>query len=159
MSAETTTASGHWAANISQPPAPEASAGDWMDWANAMPSLKALGLTCTSMTEGATEFVLDPRSFPLNLNGAVNGGVVACAADQAMGITAVRGARSHPYAFTISMTTQFHRSAMPPLVLRAKFVAGGSRVAFVNIEMEGADGSQCASAQGALRLSAGGASS
>lgn len=158
MSADTNLGRGELTTNISEPPQPEADVEDWIDWANSMPSLTALGLTCTAMTEQATEFFLDPQFFPPNINGAVNGGVLACAADQAMGVMAVRGARSHAYAFTISMTTQFHRSAMPPVVVRAEFVPGGSRIAFVNIEMEGADGARCASAQGALRLSSGGAS-
>ncbi|MEV0692562.1 PaaI family thioesterase [Streptomyces sp. NPDC050388] len=143
------------AMNVSEPPRPEASDEDWMDWANRMPSVVALGLECSAMDEERAEFVLDSRFFPLNANGAVNGGLLASAADQVMGVMAVRGARSHAYAFTISMATQFHRSAMPPVLVRAEFVPGGRRVAFVNVEMEGADGVRCASTQGALRMSAG----
>ncbi|MEU6008321.1 PaaI family thioesterase [Streptomyces sp. NPDC047453] len=143
------------ATNVSEPPSPEAPEGDWTDWANLMPSVAALGLECTAMDEERAEFVLDSRFFPLNANGAVNGGLLVSAADQVMGVMAVRGARSHAYAFTISMAAQFHRSAMPPILVRAEFVPGGKRVAFVNVEMEGADGVRCASAQGALRMSAG----
>ncbi|HEY9263458.1 MAG TPA: PaaI family thioesterase [Mycobacterium sp.] len=144
--------------NISAPPAHESGVEDWIDWANSMPSLGAVGLTCTAMTGSTVEFVLDPETFPRNINGAINGGLVACAADQAMGVAAVRGSRSHAYAFTVSLTTHFHRPAMPPLVVRARLIPGGKRIAFVDVEMEGTDGARCASAQGALRLSGGGTS-
>lgn len=143
--------------NISRPPGRRAAEAEWIDWANSMPSLHATGLTCTAIDATRARFSLRPfHNFPENVNGAANGGLLACAADQAMGITAVRGADSGAYAFTISLSTQFHRAAVgSPLELRAEYIAGGSTVGFVHVEVLDARGNLCASSQGAMRVNGG----
>lgn len=123
---------------------------DWVTWANDLPNFIALGMTCTTLNEVVAEFSLQDSTFPLNPNGAVNGGIVSAVADQAMGVMAQRAAGPDSYPVTASLHVQYHSAAIPPLRIETRLLNGGRRVKYVDVHVFDRDETHCASGHGTM---------
>ena len=137
---------------IAAMPAHEDSDESWVEWANEYPTLRAVNLRCVEITLASAICVLDDVPFPLNPNGAVNGGMVALAADQVMGIMAARAAPTGSFPVTAVLNLQFHSPAQPPVTLHARTLPGGRFVTTVEVVAERADGVRCATAIGTMAV-------
>ena len=122
----------------------------WLAWANNYSTLTASGLVCTRIDVDSAEFVLDQARFPPNPNGAVNGGMVALVADQAMGVAAIRTTPVGQQPVTVVLETHFHRPAFVPLTLTASVVPGGRTIRTVQVIVRDEEGRQCATATGTM---------
>lgn len=130
--------------------------GTWLPWANNWRSLRALNMVCTAVDTQRGEFVITDMPFPPNVNGSVNGGLVAAAADQAMGIMGVLSSPPGSMLATATLHMSYHRPAMLPLTLRAQVLPGGRRTRFIEVVVESGTGDRCATAQGAMSATGGG---
>lgn len=130
--------------------APSGDGGDWLGWAKSLPMCQDLGLICTEISERSATFTLSEVPLSPNPNGAVNGGLVAAAADQAMGVIAVRMSPPGLLPATASLHIQFHSPALAPLTLRASALGGGRRVVYVEVAVEDRNGRRCATSQGTM---------
>lgn len=132
-------------------PGPDDSAEDWVAWANALPAFRALRMTCLELSEstGRFEIPVDPP-FPVNANGALNGGYLASAVDQALGALGGRATPFGQLAVTGSLTVQYLLPAFPPLTLSATVRHAGRRVLFVEAVVEDAGHRRCATAVGTM---------
>jgi len=137
---------------IARMPAHEDPHEVWLAWANAYPTLRAVNLTCVELKDRSAIFLLDDVPFPPNPNGAVNGGFVTLAADQAMGVLAARTAPTGSVPVTAVLNVSFHSPAQAPLTLEAEVVPGGRNVSTIEVVVRGADGSRCSSATGTMAL-------
>jgi uncharacterized protein (TIGR00369 family) len=137
---------------IATMPAHEDPHDAWMAWATAYPTLRAVNMRCVELGDRSGTFRIDEVPFPPNPNGAVNGGIVALAADQAMGILAARTAPTGSVPVTAVLSVSFHAPARLPLSLRAEVVPGGRNVSTVEVVVRGADGARCASATGTMAM-------
>ncbi|MBP2389391.1 PaaI family thioesterase [Aeromicrobium fastidiosum] len=137
---------------IQQLPRQDDAEQSWLDWANGYSTLAASGLTCTRIDADGADFVLDKANFPPNPNGAVNGGIVALVADQAMGVAAIRTAPAGRQPVTAVLETHFHRPAFAPLTLTASVIPGGRTIRTVQVVVRDKDGKHCASATGTMSM-------
>jgi uncharacterized protein (TIGR00369 family) len=137
---------------IATMPAHEDPHDAWLTWANAYPTLRAVNLTCVELQDRTGTFLLDDVPFPANPNGAVNGGIVALAADQVMGILAVRTAPTGSVPVTAVLSVSFHAPALPPLTMTAEVVPGGRFVSTVEVVVRAADGTRCSTATGTMAV-------
>lgn len=121
----------------------------WIDWANNWPTLRALNIVCTALEAQRGEFTIDNIPFPPNPNGSVNGGMLAAAADQTLGIMSAltSAVRSVPATATLHMW--YHRPAMLPLTVRANVLPGGRKTKFIEVVFEDAAG-RCATCHGTM---------
>lgn len=135
---------------------PERTDGDevWCAWANTYPSVVAADITCAEVTSATATFVMEAASFPANPNGAVNGGAVSLAADQVMGVLAVRSAPAGCIPVTVVLNTQFHLPAMAPLIFHGVAIPGGRSVQTIEVVVTSADGRRCATATGTMAMGA-----
>jgi len=137
---------------IARMPAHEDPDDVWLTWANEYPTLRAVNLTCVELRDRSASFLLDDAPFPPNPNGAVNGGIVALAADQAMGILAARTAPTGSVPVTAVLNVAFHAPALPPLTMTAEVVPGGRFVSTVEVIVRRADGARCSTATGTMAV-------
>jgi uncharacterized protein (TIGR00369 family) len=135
---------------IQRVPRREDSDDDWRTWANSYSTLRAARMTCTRIDDHSADFVLEDSFFPLNPNGAVNGGVVSLVADQAMGVLAIRTAAEGSLPATAVLQVHFHRPALAPLTLRANLIPGGRNIKTVEILVSDRDGQRCVTATGTM---------
>jgi uncharacterized protein (TIGR00369 family) len=123
---------------------------DWISWANGLPFCRDLGLRCVEFDDTSAVFVMERTVLTPNPNGAVNGGIVAAAADQVMGALTMRLSRQGMLPATGSLHIQFHRPAIAPITLRASSLGGGQRTKFVEVIVEDRFGNRCATSQGTM---------
>lgn len=133
-------------------PARDGSDASWREWANAYPTVTAAGLRCVEINGGVGRFVLDGEPYPSNPNGAVNGGMVALAADQVMGVVALRNAPPGAVPVTAALHVQYHSPAYPPLTLDGSLMAGGKVVQAVQVVVLDAQGRRCGTAIGTMAV-------
>lgn len=138
------------AAAIKMVPRRENSDETWLAWANDWATLRASNLACTRISAASADFVLEETSFPLNPNGAVNGGMVSLAADQAMGVLAIRTASTGTHPVTAVLQAHFHRPAYPPLHFHARLIPGGRNISTVEVVVDDRDGQHCVTAIGTM---------
>jgi uncharacterized protein (TIGR00369 family) len=112
----------------------------WLEWANQLPICVAIGLRCTALDDGGGEFGLQSSAWPLNPNGAVNGGLVIAAVDQAMGVVACGALPDRCLPATATINAAFLRPAFAPLHLRATVRQAGRRLVFVAVDVEDREG-------------------
>jgi len=143
------------ATGIQAMPAHEDSDDAWIAWANTYPSLRVVGLRCTSLSGLSAVFDLAEPPFPENPNGSANGGLLALAFDQVMGVVAGRSAPTGSMPATVTLTVHFHRPARGQLRFEAMLVPGGRTVASVDVVAFDAHGRRCASATGTMALGIG----
>ena len=124
----------------------------WLAWANEYPTLRAVNLTCLELQDGSATFLLGDVPFPPNPNGAVNGGFVALAADQVMGVLAARAAPTGSVPVTAVLNLAFHAPAIPPLTMSAEVVPGGRFVSTIEVIVRRADGARCCTATGTMAV-------
>ncbi|OYN76195.1 PaaI family thioesterase [Mycolicibacterium sphagni] len=122
----------------------------WLSWANALPFCGDLGLQCEEFTRDVARFRMARPTLTPNPNGAVNGGIVVAAADQAMAAMAMRISDPGQLPATGSLHIQFHRPALAPLLFRASPLGGGRRMKFIEVVVEDATGNRCATSQGTM---------
>lgn len=127
----------------------------WMDWANAYPSVAAVGLRCTAISEASATFSLIEPPFPVNPNGSVNGGVLALAFDQIMGVAAGRAAPTGSMPATVSLNVSFHRPSRGPLRFESELIPGGRTVVVVHVVALDESRRRCASATGTMAFGIG----
>jgi uncharacterized protein (TIGR00369 family) len=130
----------------SDPPAE----ADWLGWANALPFCRDLGLVCVELGVASAVFRMERSVLTPNPNGAVNGGIVAAAADQVMGAITMRMSDPGLLPATGSLHIQFHLPALAPLTFRAAALGGGRRTKFIEVVVEDRHGNRCATSQGTM---------
>jgi uncharacterized protein (TIGR00369 family) len=130
---------------------PEATSdADWLAWANSLPFARDIGLRCVEFGATSAVFHMERPALTPNPNGAVNGGMVAAAADQVMGAVTQRMSGAGRLPATGSLHIQFHRPAVAPIALRATYLGGGHRTKFVEVVVEDKFGNRCATSQGTM---------
>lgn len=122
---------------------------DWVAWARGLPFCRDLGLVCVELDLDSAVFQMAASTLTPNPNGAINGGIVAAAADQVMGAITLRQSIDALPA-TASLHIQFHLPAMAPLTFRATTLGGGRRTKFVEVVVEDGRGNRCATSQGTM---------
>lgn len=115
----------------------------WPGWASRLPVSIAMGLVCESVSPGRAVLKMAESPWPTNPNGAVHGGLVAAAADQAGGVVAISVLGEGALPATATLTAQFLRPAFAGLTFDCKVIRGGRRVVFVEIEVSDRDGRLC----------------
>lgn len=135
-------------------PRHEDSDGAWHTWADDYPSFAAAGLRCVEIagTTATFEFIATP--FPLNPNGAVNGGIVALAVDQVMGVMGARVAPTGSMPVTAVLQVQYHAPAVPPLRMEAQAVHNGRTLQTIEVVVHDARGRRCTTASGTMSVGA-----
>jgi uncharacterized protein (TIGR00369 family) len=128
---------------------PTGDAIDWLAWANALPFCRDLGLVCVQFDSDSVVFRMERPALTPNPNGAVNGGIVAAAADQVMGAITRRMSIDGLPA-TGSLHIQFHLPALAPITFRASCLGGGRRTKFVEVVVEDRNGNRCATSHGTM---------
>lgn len=123
---------------------------DWMEWAKVLPFCRDLGLVCVEFSETEAVFRMDKPALTVNPNGAVNGGVVAAAADQMMGVMSMRVTGPDQSPATASFHIQYHSPAFAPLTFRATSLGGGRRMKFIEVTVADRDGNRCATSHGTM---------
>ena len=123
-------------------PAPGSPAIEWIAWANEWRTLKALNMVCTQIEDRAVTFSVESVPFPLNPNGAVNGGILAAIADQVFGVLAMWGAPSFVPA-TANLSMEYHRPLIGPMTVRGEILPGGRRLQFLEAIFEDAQSRRC----------------
>ena len=123
---------------------------DWLGWANALPFCRDVGLVCLELDDSSAIFRMERSTLTPNPNGAVNGGMVAAAADQVMGALTLRMSARGLLPATGSLHIQFHLPALAPLTFRATPLGGGRRTKFVEVVVADRHGNRCATSQGTM---------
>jgi uncharacterized protein (TIGR00369 family) len=125
---------------------------DWIAWADAYPTFTAAGLRCLTMgrTQASFEYVGTP--FPLNPNGAVNGGIVALAVDQIMGVMGARVAPTGSMPVTAVLQVSYHSPAVEPLRMDAIVLHAGRNLQTIEVAVHDARGRRCSTATGTMAL-------
>jgi acyl-coenzyme A thioesterase PaaI-like protein len=134
-------------APVDPPPGPDDSDEAWTAWANGTPAVRAMAMVCEVLGQASAVFGLRRAPFPNNRSGAVNGGMVASACDQAVGLLASRNALPGMRPVTATLHLQYHGLALPPLTLRAAMLPGGKRTMFLEVVVFDHEGRRCASCQ------------
>jgi uncharacterized protein (TIGR00369 family) len=129
----------------------------WIEWANELPNLGELGLRCERIGPGSVTIKLDRSVLSPNPNGAVNGGLVCAAADQAMGLVALTTLEPGSLPATATLNGEFLRPAFAPLTFQAVVSQRGRRLVFVSVDAEDADGRLCARFSGTMAAQSGSA--
>lgn len=141
---------------IAAMPAHEDADETWREWADAYPTMRALNLTCCRVDGRTAVFELDQVPFPPNPNGAVNGGIIALAADQVMGVLAARVSPTGSVPVTAVLNVAFHAPAFPPVTLVAQAIPGGRFIQTIEVVAHGADGRRCSTATGTMAVGSSG---
>ena len=121
-----------------------------MAWANRLANLTELGMECIDLDGSRGEFVIRESVWTLNPNGAVNGGLVVAAADQALGCVALCAMSPGSLPATATITASYLRPAFAPLRLRAEVSQSGRRLVFVTVDIEDRDGRVCVRSSGTM---------
>lgn len=125
---------------------------DWIAWANAYPTFAGAGLRCLSMGPVQASFEYVGTPFPLNPNGAVNGGILALAADQIMGVMGARVAPTGSMPVTAALMVHYHAPAIEPLRMEATVLHGGRSIQTIEVVVHDARGRRCNTATGTMAL-------
>jgi len=133
-------------------PAHEESDAAWQEWINGYPTFASSGLRCLEMGARQARFGIDETLFPLNPNGAVNGGVIALAADQVMGALAIRVTPTGAVPVTATLQVQYHAPALPPLRLEGVAIGGGKLLQAIEVLVHNARGERCCTAMGTMAI-------
>lgn len=133
-------------------PAHEDTNDVWRDWSNSYPTFVAAGLHCAEFGDRSARFELTETTFPLNPNGQINGGVVALAADQVMGVVAARVSPTGSIPATAVLNVQYHSPAFPPLAFESTAVPGGRSVQTVEVVILDRNGRRCVTAYGTMAV-------
>jgi uncharacterized protein (TIGR00369 family) len=115
------------------PPPAIGDTGAWIDWADALPAARELGLRFAAIERGHVVASLSDSPWPLNPNRSVFGGLVLAAADQVMGTAAMTIQEAGGVIATASLSMDFPRPAMLPLALTADVTRAGRTLAFVEL--------------------------
>jgi uncharacterized protein (TIGR00369 family) len=130
--------------------APGGDADSWLAWTRALPFCRDIGVDCVSIDEDEGVFTMPSSVLTPNPNGAVNGGLLAAAADQVMGAMAQRSIGHRRSPATASLHIQYHAPASTPLIFHTRVLSGGHRVRFVEVVVENHEGMRCATAQATM---------
>lgn len=122
--------------------------GEWPAWAAELPFVRAVELHPTIVVPGRAFAVLERSVWPLNPNGAVNGGLIAAVADQVMGIAAMTVVEPGLMTATATLDSHYLRPARLPLTFDAHVTRSGRSITFVQLDVTGADGRSCLAALG-----------
>jgi uncharacterized protein (TIGR00369 family) len=134
--------------NPTPPPAGEWTR--WIEWANAVPSAAQIGLVCEQLGPGHATLKLEHSPWAPNPNGAVNGGLVCAAADQAMGVVALTALPRGALPATATLHAEFLRPALAPLTFEAVVTQRGRRLVFVSVDVKDAQGRTCVRVSGSM---------
>ena len=127
---------------------------EWHTWADVYPSFATAGLRCIEISDTTAVFEFTATPFPLNPNGAVNGGIVALAADQIMGVLGARVAPTGTMPVTAVLQVQFHAPAIAPLTMEARAVHNGRTLQTIEVVVHDARGRRCSTATGTMSVGA-----
>jgi uncharacterized protein (TIGR00369 family) len=132
------------------PPPANAPEDDLVAWANALPMSGDLNIRCRSLILEEGLFTVSEAPLTPNPNGAVNGGLLSAIADQCLGVVSVVNAPRNLMSVTGSLHGQFHRPAFAPLEIRARLINAGSRLIFVELQVDDCRGRRCATFQATM---------
>ncbi len=124
----------------------------WRTWADVYPSFSSAGLRCVEIAGDTAVFDFTETPFPLNPNGAVNGGIVALAADQVMGVLGARVAPTGSMPVTAVLNVQYHAPAIAPLRMKARALHSGRSLQTIEVVVHDARGRRCATATGTMAV-------
>ncbi|KAA1421899.1 PaaI family thioesterase [Nocardioides humilatus] len=124
----------------------------WRAWADSYPSFSSAGLRCIEIVGPTAVFEFSETAFPLNPNGAVNGGVVALAVDQIMGVLGARIAPTGSMPVTAVLQVQYHAPALPPLRMEARAIQNGRALQAIEVVVHDALGRRCSTATGTMAI-------
>jgi uncharacterized protein (TIGR00369 family) len=136
----------------SAPPPAGAPEQDFIDWANALPIAALLNTSCLSARPAEATFAIAEAPLAANPNGAVNGGVVGAIADLCLGVVSMMNAPRDLLSVTATLQGQYHRPAIPGLLVRSRLVTAGRRLIFVECDIEDFRGRRCASFQATMAV-------
>ncbi|HWJ08493.1 MAG TPA: PaaI family thioesterase [Nocardioides sp.] len=125
---------------------------DWVAWADAYPTFVGAGLRCLSMGRTRASFAYVGTPFPLNPNGAVNGGIVALAVDQIMGVMGARVAPTGSMPVTAVLQVHYHSPAIEPLRMDATAIHAGRNLQTIEVVVTDARGRRCSTATGTMAV-------
>ncbi|MGO4385510.1 PaaI family thioesterase [Specibacter sp. RAF43] len=111
----------------------------WAEWAERLPSSEVVGLRVRHSEPGYVELELGNDSL-LNPNGAVNGGVIAAASDQACALALLTLLPPWWVAVTTTLNIEYRRPAMLPLVFKSRVTRYSRTLAFIEADLTGANG-------------------
>lgn len=127
---------------------------DWRAWADGYPTFASAGLRCVAISRTQASFEFDGTPYPLNPNGAVNGGVVALVVDQIMGVMGARIAPTGSMPVTATLTVHFHAPAVQPLRMEAVALHGGRNLQTIEVVVHDSRGRRCSTATGTMAVGA-----
>lgn len=125
---------------------------DWRAWADVYSTFASAGLRCVTMRGREATFEFDGTPFPLNPNGAVNGGIVALAVDQIMGVMGARIAPTGSLPVTATLTVHYHAPAVQPLRLEAVALHAGRNLQTIEVAVHDSRGRRCTTATGTMAV-------
>jgi uncharacterized protein (TIGR00369 family) len=134
----------------STPPPTGAPEQELIDWANGLPIAAVLNTSCLSAHPTECTFSVAEAPLPPNPNGAINGGVVAAIADFCLGVVSMMNAPRDQLSVTAALQGQYHRPAIPGLLVRSRLVSAGRRLIFVQCEIDDFQARRCASFQATM---------
>jgi uncharacterized protein (TIGR00369 family) len=119
------------------------------EWFNELPVVVFFSLNCTELRPGDARFLMDTPDSLRNPDGAINGGLIAAAADLAAGIAASSGGAEFLGSATSDLSIHFMAAArLTPLVIEASVLRKGRRSCVPHVRISDAEGKLCAVATG-----------
>jgi uncharacterized protein (TIGR00369 family) len=124
----------------------------WIAWADTYPTFVNAGLRCITMDRTTATFEFTGTPFPLNPNGAVNGGIVALAVDQVMGVMGARIAPTGSMPVTAVLQANYHSPAIEPLRMEATAIHSGRNLQTIEVVVHDSRGRRCTTATGTMAV-------
>jgi len=134
------------------PPPWGGSADEWIGWCESLPASRTMGLRCQSLEPGHTVVVMGASEWPLNPSGAVHGGLVLAWADHCFALAAMPTLPAGSVPATASLSAQFLRPALPPLMFDARVDRTGRTLAFLTVDVYDAHGRLAARISGTMSV-------
>jgi uncharacterized protein (TIGR00369 family) len=127
-----------------------------LSWFNELTAMRLLSARCVALEPGTARLLVEPPSDALNPNGAVNGAIIAGAADLAAGIAVASSGPADEYSSTTDLSVHFLAAARSlPLAVEAEVMRRGRRACVAHVRVRDQRGDLCAVATGTWMLQPG----
>lgn len=130
-------------------PAPDDEPG-WIRWVEEHPISQLMGMRCLSAQPGHLRIQADKSWWPLNPNGAFQGGMVVAYADQCLGLASMTSVLPGCTPATATLTAEYVRPCFPPLTYDVRVLRSGRSLIFLGIEVHDRNGRLCAKITGTM---------
>lgn len=124
----------------------------WADWATQVPAATVMNIRCSEVEAGRAVLCIDNSPWPVNPNGATNGGLVAAAADHAGSVAAISAVGPAGFPATATLNGEFLRPAFAPLRFEARVLNRGRSLVFVRVDVTNRNDALCATFSGSWSL-------